>query len=135
MSRDELVERFTLERVGASPAVFDFEKLDWLNGVYLRALPLDEYADRLVGFLREQGYDWDEALVRQRRRSSRRRSRRSAEFPGFAGFLFERRRAGPGAARRRRREHARQRDAGRASSRSRPRRSSSAPRRSPSGSS
>ena len=38
MSREELVERFTLERVGASPAVFDFKKLDWLNGVYLRAL-------------------------------------------------------------------------------------------------
>ena len=33
MSREELVERFTLERVGASPAVFDFKKLDWLNGV------------------------------------------------------------------------------------------------------
>ena len=48
MSRDELVERFTLERVGASPAVFDFQKLEWLNGVYLRELPPDEYADRLV---------------------------------------------------------------------------------------
>ena len=38
MSRDELVERFSLERVGASPATFDYAKLDWMNGVYLRAL-------------------------------------------------------------------------------------------------
>ena len=38
MSRDELVERFTLDRVGSSPATFDYAKLDWLNGVYLREL-------------------------------------------------------------------------------------------------
>ena len=38
MSRDELVERFSLERVGPSPATFDYAKLDWLNGVYLREL-------------------------------------------------------------------------------------------------
>ena len=36
MSRDELVERFSLERVGSSPATFDYAKLDWMNGVYLR---------------------------------------------------------------------------------------------------
>ena len=58
MSRDELVERFSLERVGSSPATFDYAKLDWMNGVYLRALPSDEYADRLVEYLREQGIDW-----------------------------------------------------------------------------
>ena len=45
MSRDELVERFSLERVGSSPATFDYAKLDWMNGVYLRALPADEYGD------------------------------------------------------------------------------------------
>ena len=38
MSRDELVERFSLERVGTSPATFDYAKLDWLNGVYLREM-------------------------------------------------------------------------------------------------
>ncbi len=39
MSREELVERFSLERVSKSPAVFDYEKLMWMNGVYVRALP------------------------------------------------------------------------------------------------
>src|SRR4029450_13959165 len=52
MSREELVERFTLERGGASPSVFDFQKLDWRGGVYLRALPPDEYANRLIAYLR-----------------------------------------------------------------------------------
>src|SRR5919199_1854886 len=37
MSRDELVERFTLERVGASAATFDYTKLTHMNGVHLRA--------------------------------------------------------------------------------------------------
>ena len=62
MSRDELIERFSLERVGASPAAFDYQKLDWMNGVYLRAMAPDEYADGLVAYLREQGFDWDEEL-------------------------------------------------------------------------
>ena len=88
MSREELVERFTLERVGASPAVFDFQKLEWLNGVYLRELPLDEYADRLVEFLQERGYDWDEALVRKAAPLVQEKIATLGEFPEFAGFLF-----------------------------------------------
>src|SRR5262245_24265657 len=89
MSRDDLVERFTLERVGASPAVFDFQKLDWLNGVYLRELPPDEYADRLVLYLREQGSEWDAALVRATVPLVQEKISRLSEFPDFAGFLFQ----------------------------------------------
>jgi glutamyl-tRNA synthetase len=88
MSGDELVERFTLDRVGASPAVFDFQKLDWLNGVYLRELSPDEYADRLVAYLREQGLDWDEELVREAAPLVQEKIAKLGEFPEFAGFLF-----------------------------------------------
>ena len=88
MSRDEIVERFTLERVGASPAVFDFQKLEWLNGVYLRELPTDEYASRLVAYLREQGYDWDEELVRKAAPLVQEKMATLSEFPEFAGFFF-----------------------------------------------
>jgi glutamyl-tRNA synthetase len=88
MSRDELIERFTLERVIPSPAAFDYEKLDWMNGVYLRALPPDEYADELVRYLREQGYDWDEELVRRAAPLVQEKIERFGQFPEFAGFLF-----------------------------------------------
>jgi glutamyl-tRNA synthetase len=44
---DELVERFSLERVSKSPAVFDEQKLRWMNGHYLRALPPEDLARRL----------------------------------------------------------------------------------------
>src|SRR6266508_1974392 len=64
MTVDELVDRFTLERVGAAPATFDYQKLEHFNGVHLRALLPGEYADRLVAYVREQGLDWDENLIR-----------------------------------------------------------------------
>ena len=88
MSRDELVERFTLDRVGASPAVFDFQKLEWLNGVYLRELPVDEYADRVVAYLRGQGLDWDAELVRRSAPLVQEKIATLGEYPEFAGFLF-----------------------------------------------
>jgi glutamyl-tRNA synthetase len=44
---EELKERFSLERVSRSPAVFDEQKLRHLNGRYLRAMPLDELTRRL----------------------------------------------------------------------------------------
>src|SRR5215210_4039405 len=65
MSREELTERFSFERVQSSPATFDYQKLEWMNGVYLRALPPDEFADRLVTYLHERGYKWDDELVRR----------------------------------------------------------------------
>jgi len=37
-SRQELIEKFTLEGVGKNPAIFDTEKLNWLNGNYLRKI-------------------------------------------------------------------------------------------------
>jgi glutamyl-tRNA synthetase len=88
MSREELIERFTLERVGASPATFDYKKLDWMNGVYLRALSPEAFADRLVAYLRERGYDWDEELVRRAAPHVQAKIARLGDFPEYAGFLF-----------------------------------------------
>ncbi len=89
MDRDELVERFSLERVGSSPATFDYAKLDWMNGVYLRALAPDEFAGRLVEYLREQGSEWPEDGVRAAAAITQEKIGRLSEFPGFAGFLFQ----------------------------------------------
>jgi glutamyl-tRNA synthetase len=90
MSAEEIVERFTLERVGSSPAVFDYTKLTHFNGVYLRALSPEEYADRLVTYLGEQGYDWDEQLIRKAAPLVQEKIATLGEFPQFAGFLFAR---------------------------------------------
>jgi glutamyl-tRNA synthetase len=88
MTREELVERFTLERVGASAAVFDHVKLQHINGVYLRGLPTDVYADRLVSYLRETGFQGDERLIRAAAPLVQEKIATLGEFPRFAGFLF-----------------------------------------------
>jgi glutamyl-tRNA synthetase len=88
MSRDEIVERFTLERVGRSPATFDYAKLDWMNGLYLRALDDEEYADTVLEYLREQGMDWPEDEVRAMAPIVQEKVGRLGEIPSFAGFLF-----------------------------------------------
>jgi glutamyl-tRNA synthetase len=89
MSRDELVERFTLERVGASPATFDYAKLDWMNGEYIRELPTGEFADRLVAYLEEQGLAWDAELVRRSAPHVQEKIAKLGDYPPFAGFLFQ----------------------------------------------
>jgi glutamyl-tRNA synthetase len=50
MTRDELVERFALERVSKNPAVFDEQKLRWMNGRYMRELSTTDLHHRLEEF-------------------------------------------------------------------------------------
>jgi glutamyl-tRNA synthetase len=52
---DELKERFSLERVSRSPAVFDEQKLRWMNGRYVRELPVEELTRRLETFTGREG--------------------------------------------------------------------------------
>ncbi len=51
----ELIEAFSLERVNRANAVFELQKLVWLNGVYIRGLPVAELADRCIPFLADAG--------------------------------------------------------------------------------
>jgi glutamyl-tRNA synthetase len=88
-SREELVRLFDLERVSPSPAVFDYQKLEWLNGVHLRNLAPEEYADRVVTFLREQGSEWDEDLVRKAAPLVQEKIETLTQFQDYVRFLFE----------------------------------------------
>jgi glutamyl-tRNA synthetase len=88
-SRDDLLRLFTLERVSPSPAVFDYQKLAWLNGVHLRGLPPDEYANRVLTYLRQQGIEWDEELVRRAAPLVQEKIETLDQFPGYVRFLFE----------------------------------------------
>ena len=54
-TREELVEKFTLDNVGKSAAVFNMEKLDWLNGWYIRNRPAGEIAALVLPMLKERG--------------------------------------------------------------------------------
>jgi glutamyl-tRNA synthetase len=89
MSRHELIERFSLERVVPSPATFDYKKLDWMNGMYLRDLQPDEYALDLIRWLREQGIDWPEQRVRATVPIVQEKIEKFSAYPDFVRFLFE----------------------------------------------
>ena len=89
MSRDEIVERFTLEAVSVSPGTFDYAKLDWMNGVYLRALHADattptgsSCGSASRGSTGRPSASTTPAPIVQEKIG------RLDEFPGFAGFLF-----------------------------------------------
>ena len=51
MSRQEIVELFSLQNVQTSPAIFDTTKLDWMNGVYIRNLSKQEFAVHALPYL------------------------------------------------------------------------------------
>ncbi|MFO7660643.1 MAG: glutamate--tRNA ligase, partial [Candidatus Cloacimonadaceae bacterium] len=54
---DELCREFSLDRVTKSGAVFDLTKLDWMNGHYIRSIPLDYIADKCEPYFEQAGID------------------------------------------------------------------------------
>jgi glutamyl-tRNA synthetase len=55
--REEMAEAFSLDRVGASGVQFDLDKLRWVNEHYVRALSVEELAERVRPVVEEEGYD------------------------------------------------------------------------------
>lgn len=50
---DELVEAFDYRHMSKSPAVFDYTKLKWMNGEYIKAMPFDDFYDMALPYLKE----------------------------------------------------------------------------------
>ena len=82
LSTDELVRRFSLERVSRNPARFDEQKLRWLNGRYLRELAVDDLAARLEEYTGRSG-------LRDAVEISREKIQTLADFWPLAGFIFD----------------------------------------------
>jgi glutamyl-tRNA synthetase len=82
LSTDELVERFTVERVSRNPARFDEQKLRWLNGRYLRELGVDDLTARLEEYTGRDG-------LRDAVEISREKVQTLADFWPLAGFIFD----------------------------------------------
>ncbi len=88
-SREQLIELFTLDHIGHSPAVFDRTKLDWMNGHYIRELDVDTLTDRLGPFLIRAGIEADRATLRQVAPLVQERIKRLDEIVGQADFFFQ----------------------------------------------
>src|SRR4051794_4286685 len=88
LPRDELIQRFDLDGVSHHPAIFDVEKLTWMNGQYIRALPTEELAARLPQVLADQGITADVDTIRAAAPFVRERIRTLTEAAGMLRFAF-----------------------------------------------
>ncbi|GAV23135.1 glutamate--tRNA ligase [Carboxydothermus pertinax] len=55
-SMEQLIERFSLERVAKNPAIFDMDKLNWINGYYIRNSELSRIIDLSLPYFQKRGY-------------------------------------------------------------------------------
>jgi len=89
-SRDELIEKFSLESVGKSAGVFNPEKFLWVNSHYLKERPLSQLAEDVTPYIVAKGYavpqdkSWLEKMVK----TLRERSKTLVEVVDSAGFYL-----------------------------------------------
>ena len=93
LSRQELIDNFSLERVSRTAAIFNRDKLNWMNGVYIRRLSLEDFTQQALPFLgrdlppevkRPLSIDY----VRQIMPLIQERARTLAEVTELAQFFF-----------------------------------------------
>jgi glutamyl-tRNA synthetase len=88
LDRDELIEAFDLTHVSHNPAVFDTQKLEWMNNHYIQSLEEDDLAARCIPFLTAEGLSVDPALLRGAIPLIRERMKTLSESPALLRFLF-----------------------------------------------
>jgi len=88
-TRQELIEKFDLEGVNKSPAAFSYDKLDWMNGIYIRQLELDDLAGRLLPFLTGAGLPAELTTVRRIAPLVQERLKKLAEVVEWTDFFFK----------------------------------------------
>jgi len=92
-SLQELEQLFDIQKLSRSPGVFDYQKLEWFNGTYIRAKSRSELARLIAPFMKQAGLPADDlgmlegvaGLVQER-------VKRLSEVPDMVRYLFEDRR-------------------------------------------
>jgi glutamyl-tRNA synthetase len=93
MSRQELIDNFSLERIGKTGAIFNKDKLDWMNGVYIRRLTADEFFEAAQPYLMDnleagKAVIADESYVRSVLPLVQERAKTLVEVVELTGFFF-----------------------------------------------
>jgi glutamyl-tRNA synthetase len=88
-TREELIEKFSLEAVGRSAAAINPGKLDWLNAQYIKRIELDELLQRVQPFIEAKGYsNIEPVLLRKAVLSLRERVKTLVEMADLSEFYF-----------------------------------------------
>jgi glutamyl-tRNA synthetase len=88
-TREELIEKFSMEAVGRSAAAMNPGKLDWLNAQYIKKIELDELVQRVRPFIETKGYsNLDSHLLKKAVLSFRERVKTLVEMAEVSEFYF-----------------------------------------------
>jgi glutamyl-tRNA synthetase len=86
---EDLIDKFSLERVSRSPAVFDEQKLSWMNGHYIRELDTAELTRRVAAYMQAHGLPGaDDPRLPQAVEAVKDKVSTIAEVPRLVGFAF-----------------------------------------------
>ncbi|MGD0355882.1 MAG: glutamate--tRNA ligase [Dehalococcoidia bacterium] len=93
MSREEIIANFSVERVSKTAAVFNKDKLEWMNGVYIRNLSIDDFTERCLPFVErrlppEVKRPIDAGYLKQIAPLVQERAKTLNEVPQLVDFLF-----------------------------------------------
>ncbi|MCD1275860.1 MAG: glutamate--tRNA ligase [Candidatus Nanogingivalaceae bacterium] len=88
-SLNELIEKFSLDRVQRSGARFDEQRLIWLNGQWIRRLELDDLYDRVSDLWSDSAINYDEAYKRQVLALAQDRLKTLCDLPNLTSYFFE----------------------------------------------
>lgn len=86
---DDLLEKFSLEKLNPSPAAINYTKLDHFNGLHMRALPADELARRIRPFMEQAGYTVDDHRLQAIAPLVQERLVTLDDAPQWIGFFFQ----------------------------------------------
>lgn len=85
---EDLIEKFSLERLNPAPAAINFTKFDHFNGLHIRHLPIEELAKRVKPFLVDMGFAVSDEVLLKVTPLIQERLHTLDEAPEIAGFFF-----------------------------------------------
>ncbi len=85
----DLIEKFSLEKLNPAPAAINFSKLDHFNGLHIRSLSHQDLARRIKPFFTARGFQADDPTLLKIAPIIQERITTLDEAPDFAGFFFE----------------------------------------------
>jgi len=87
-TREELIEKFSLSRVGKSGAHFDERRLNWVNGHFIREMPIEELYKKVVNFWPNEASGYDDAYKKSVLSLVQERLKYFAELPELTKLFF-----------------------------------------------
>ena len=88
-SKEDLEKLFSLDKIHSAPAIFDYKKLDYFNGYYIRQKSDEELAKLLMPFMKEKFKDIDERQILEFVPLIKERIKTLSEAPQMLSFVFD----------------------------------------------